>query len=101
VGLGKILMAYLPEEEWGRIISKEGLRRYTPNTITQVRRLKEHLKEIREKGYAFSDVGGLPGCPSDRCPNLQWRGELLAGLTIAGPVYRINKKGSRSGPVSG
>jgi IclR family KDG regulon transcriptional repressor len=89
---GKILMAYLPEEEWGRIISKEGLRRYTPNTITQVRRLKDHLREIRGKGYAFSDREVYQDVRAIAAPIFNAAGELLAGLTIAGPVYRINKK---------
>jgi IclR family KDG regulon transcriptional repressor len=51
----KILMAYLPEEDWDRIIEKEGLKRYTPSTITDGDKLKAHLREIRKKGYAFSD----------------------------------------------
>jgi DNA-binding IclR family transcriptional regulator len=89
---GKILMAYLPEEEWRRIISKEGLRQYTPNTITQVSRLKDHLREIREKGYAFSDREVYQDVRAIAAPIFNVAGELLAGLTIAGPVYRINKK---------
>lgn len=30
----KVLMAYLPEEDWGRLVSREGLKRYTPCAIT-------------------------------------------------------------------
>ena len=51
----KILMAYLREGDWDRIIAKEGLKRYTPNTISDVKKLKAHLREIRKRGYAFSD----------------------------------------------
>ena len=45
----KILMAYLPEEDWDQIIAKEGLKRYRPNTITDADQLKVHLREIRRK----------------------------------------------------
>lgn len=48
-------MGYLPEEDWNRIIAKEGLKRYTPNTNTDEDNLKARLREIRKRGYAFSD----------------------------------------------
>jgi DNA-binding IclR family transcriptional regulator len=88
----KILMAYLPEEEWDLIIAKEGLKRYTPNTITNVNKLKAHLREIRKKGYAFSDQEVDKDVRAVAAPILNGRGELVAGLSVAGPAYRINKK---------
>lgn len=51
----KIFMGYLPEEDWNRIIAKEGLKRYTPNTNTDEDNLEARLREIRKRGYAFSD----------------------------------------------
>ena len=88
----KILMAYLPEEEWNRIIAKEGLRRYTLNTITQKSRLRSHLREIRRKGYAFSDQEVDPDVRAIAAPILNATGQLVAGLSIAGPAYRISKR---------
>ena len=88
----KILMAYLPEEEWDRIIEKEGLKRYTPQTITKSNQLKVRLREIRRKGYAFSDQEVDRDVRAVAAPILNGVGELVAGLSVAGPVYRINKK---------
>lgn len=88
----KILMAYLPEEDWDRIIAKEGLKRYTPNTISDVKKLKAHLREIRKRGYAFSDQEVDQDVRAVAAPILNGMGELVAGLSIAGPAYRINKK---------
>ncbi|MEW6377386.1 MAG: IclR family transcriptional regulator [Thermodesulfobacteriota bacterium] len=88
----KILMAFLPEKDWDRIISKEGLRRYTPHTITDLDQLKTHLREIKKRGYAFSDQEVDRDVRAVAAPILNSRGELVAGLSIAGPVYRINKK---------
>jgi IclR family KDG regulon transcriptional repressor len=88
----KILMAYLPEEEWDRIIAKEGLRRYTPSTITQKSRLKSHLREIRRRGYAFSDQEVDQDVRAIAAPILNATGQMVAGLSIAGPAFRINKK---------
>jgi len=91
---GKILMAYLSEEEWDRILATEGLRRYTPNTITEVDRLKKHLREIRKKGYAFSDREVHQDVRAVSAPILSVTGKLVAGLSVVGPVYRMNKKKS-------
>jgi IclR family KDG regulon transcriptional repressor len=88
----KILMAYLSEEDWDRVITKEGLNRYTPNTITNVDQLKAHLREIRKKGYAFSDQEVDRDARAVAAPVLNGSGELMAGLSVAGPVYRISKK---------
>lgn len=88
----KILMAYLPEKDWERIIKKERLKRFTPHTITQASRLKVHLREIRRKGYAFSDEEVDRHVRAVAAPILNGWGELVAGLSIAGPVFRIHKK---------
>jgi len=87
----KILMAFLPEEDWDRIIEKEGLKRYTKNTITDADRLKAHLREIRKKGYAFSDQEVDRDVRAIAAPILNGGGELVAGLSVAGPAYRISK----------
>jgi len=88
----KILMAHLPEDEWDHIIAKEGLRRYTGHTITEKRRLKTHLREIRKKGYAFSDQEVDRDVRAVAAPVFNGRGEMVGGLSIAGPAYRIHKK---------
>lgn len=88
----KILMAYLPEQEWDLIIKTQGLKRYTENTITKVNLLKDHLREIRKKGVAFSSQEVDRDVRAVAAAILNTKGELEAGLSIAGPVYRINKK---------
>ena len=88
----KILVAYLPEEDWDNIIAKEGLKRYTPNTITNVNQLKAHLRRVRKRGYAYSDQEVDRDVRAVAGPILNGLGELVAGLSVAGPAYRMNKK---------
>jgi DNA-binding IclR family transcriptional regulator len=88
----EILMAYLPEGEWNRIIKKEGLKRFTPNTITKVTNLKAQLREIRRRGYAFSDQEVDRDVRAIAAPILNGLDELVAGLSVAGPAYRMNKR---------
>jgi DNA-binding IclR family transcriptional regulator len=87
----KVLLAFLPEAEWDAIITREGLQRFTPQTITDRGILKAQLKEIRTRGYAFSDQEVDREVRAVAAPIVNPRGELMAGLTVAGPAYRINK----------
>jgi IclR family KDG regulon transcriptional repressor len=88
----KVLLAFLPEPEGDAIITREGLQRFTSQTITDRGILKAQLAEIRNRGYAFSDQEVDREVRAVAAPILNQRGELIAGLTVAGPAYRINKK---------
>ncbi|MBP1720361.1 MAG: transcriptional repressor IclR [Deltaproteobacteria bacterium] len=88
----KVLLAFLPEPEGDEIIAGEELQRYTPQTITNRGILKAQMKEIRNRGYAFSDQEVDREVRAVAAPILNSRGELIAGLTVAGPAYRIHKR---------
>ena len=88
----KILLTYLPEEDWDKVIAKEGLHRFTPTTITDKDQLKAHLREIRKKGYAFSDQEVDRDVRGVAAPIFNGLRELVAGLSVVGPAYRIKKK---------
>ena len=88
----KVLLAYLSEAEWDAILQEEGLPRFTPQTITDRSILKAELKEIRNRGYAFSDQEIDREVRAVAAAILNPRGELIAGLSVAGPAYRIHKK---------
>jgi IclR family transcriptional regulator, KDG regulon repressor len=87
----KVLMAFLPEKEWDRVIEKEGLRRYTVRTVTDPDELKVQLREIQKKGYAVSDQEVDRDVRAVAAPVFNGKGELVAGLSVAGPLYRITK----------
>lgn len=54
---GKVLLAFLTPEERRRIFrGRTQLRRYTPNTITDLEALESHLEGVRHNGYAV-DMG--------------------------------------------
>lgn len=88
----KLLMASLTEEDWDHVIKEEGLKQYTPNTITNINKLKAQLREIQKMECVFSDQELHRGVRAAAAPVLNGMGEVVAALSIAGPVYRINKK---------
>ena len=60
--------------------------------MTDVDQLKAHLREIQKRGYALSDQEVDRDVRAVGAPVLNGRGDLVAGLSIAGPAYRITKK---------
>ena len=54
--LGKIILAYLDEPQVNAILTRRPLLRLTPNTITDTKRFKKHLGEIRAQGYAIDNA---------------------------------------------
>jgi IclR family acetate operon transcriptional repressor len=52
---GKLLLAYLPPQERSYLYQVDGLRSYTPNTITDPEKLEKELQGIRERGFAVDN----------------------------------------------
>ncbi|WP_081927491.1 IclR family transcriptional regulator [Halobellus rufus] len=53
IGLGKAVLAHLPESRIWEIIERHGLPKTTENTITTPEELFEEVKRIREQGYSL------------------------------------------------
>jgi DNA-binding IclR family transcriptional regulator len=93
--LGKVLLAYQPEEEQTRIIRKIKLVPFTSKTITSKHKLIEELKVIRRQGYALDhreieeDVECIGGPIRDHL------GNVIAALSISGPQKKINTPGEK------
>jgi IclR family acetate operon transcriptional repressor len=54
-GLGKVLLSALSDEALDELYRGVALKRFTPNTITDLGRLKEALAEVRDRGYAIDE----------------------------------------------
>lgn len=54
-GVGKVLLAYLPEERVRAILTEKGMASFTHNTITTFERLKDELHRIVRQNMAFDD----------------------------------------------
>lgn len=91
-GSGKVLLAFLPEEEIDKFITQEKLVKLGPNTITDPKKLKEHLNEIKRKGYAISFEERTLGSASIGAPIFDYSGKVVASLSVSGPISRFTKK---------
>jgi len=52
---GKAILAWIPDTELVRIISANGLKSYTPNTITSLSGIVEELRSVRRFKYAIDN----------------------------------------------
>lgn len=90
-GLGKVMLAFLPENEVRRIVKEKGLKRFTKNTITNRKDLFEELKKIRERGYAIDNEEIEDGLRCIAAPIFNGEGKVIAAVSISGPSSRINE----------
>ncbi|SHF54892.1 transcriptional regulator, IclR family [Desulforamulus putei DSM 12395] len=88
-GVGKSILAFLPEDERERILAKLELKSFTPSTITNIDKLRIHLKEIKKQGYSIDDEEIEMGLRCVAAPVLNHRGEAIAAISIAGPSTRM------------
>lgn len=88
-GLGKCLLAGLPEEEQKQRLRNMELPKITENTITDPEILFDQLKTIKEQGYAIDDMEGEEGVRCIAAPIKDHRGKVVAAVSISGPAARI------------
>lgn len=88
---GKVLVAFLAEEKRKAILDSLQLKRYTSNTICSKKKLEKDLYTIRKNGYAVSLGEREPEAFSVTAPIKDSSRFAVASLSIAGPVFRLNK----------
>lgn len=91
-GSGKVLLAFLNEEEVEQIYRNEKLTKVTPNTIGLKSDLMSRLAEIRKCNYAYDDEESELGVWAVASCILSEAERPLAALSIVGPTNRISKK---------
>jgi DNA-binding IclR family transcriptional regulator len=88
---GKVIMAFLPDEEVENIISS-GLQRITPQTITSPKELRKNLNEIRSIGYAITHGERSAEIIGIACPVFNADFAIIGGLMVTIPAYRFRSE---------
>ena len=88
---GKVLLAYIPKEDFKKFV-KKGLLKVTDHTVTNVKKLKEGIEKIRKQGYGFDDQEVREGVRRVAAPVFDHQGNLAGVVGIAGPAFRMPLK---------
>jgi DNA-binding IclR family transcriptional regulator len=90
---GKLALALQPPAYVARYLTRVGLRRYTPHTITSPAVLRRELSAIRRRGYAVSNGEFLEDLTGLAVPVRQPGADAFLGaLVVAGPTFRVRKR---------
>lgn len=88
-GIGKAILAHLPEEEWEDRIPQQ-LRRYQPNTPHSREAILDELRITRRRGYAIDNCERDPNVRCVGVPVYNSFGKLVAGISTSGPAMTMS-----------
>ncbi|MEM9552382.1 MAG: HTH-type transcriptional regulator BhcR [Pseudomonadota bacterium] len=88
-GIGKAILAFLPEVSRKRILDEHWRERFTPHTLADRHALEADLLRIRDRGFAIDAEERNLGMRCIAAPVIDQLGEVVAGLSVSGPTSRI------------
>lgn len=89
---GKALLALLPADDVAERFGGDSLERYTPHTITAVRKLRAELAETGRRGYGIDAEEYTVGVRCVGVPVFDHDGRPVAALSISVPTVRFDAK---------
>ena len=89
-GVGKAMLAFLPESELDRVLPQQSFHRFTPSTLCDASQLVTELKAIRKSGYAFDREEHEPGIICVAVPILTRGGRMLGAISVTSSTARTS-----------
>ncbi|WP_352400164.1 IclR family transcriptional regulator [Anaerotignum sp.] len=94
-GMGKAILAFLPDENVNEIIDNTSFCRRTSNTVSGKEALLEQLEAVRKNGYAKDAEEYVDGLISFAAPIFDYRNSPVAAISISMPKMRYNETEQR------
>ncbi len=85
-GVGKAMLAQLPDDDVRHLVAVAGMPATTEHTITGVGNLLAELRLVRGRGYAVDDGEQELGV---RCVAVAVPGALSSAVSVSGPASRV------------
>lgn len=89
-GSGKLLLAFLPEQEFQDYLRRTRLQRYTATTITDPQKLAEELDHIRQLGYSLDREEHGNGVRCIAAPVQDSTQTVIGCLDVVFPVFNVS-----------
>ena len=81
--MGKVLLAFLPDDERAALVERSDLSKRGPNTLTSRTALVSELRRVRETGVAVNNEELAFGLRSIAVPVRDKSGEVVAAINLA------------------
>lgn len=89
-GVGKAMLAALPDSEFERLFAAATLEVLTPNSISTIEGLVRDLEATRARGYAVDHEESSPDVACVAAVIRDGSGGVAAGISISAPVSRLD-----------
>lgn len=90
--VGKVLLSNLSQDKLEKLYKGVEFKRYTKNTITNWDDFLKELKKVRQNGYAVDNEEHEEEIRCIAAPIKNYKGQIIAAISISGPVFRITDK---------
>ena len=87
-GVGKAMLAYLPDERLEQALARQSFHAFTPGTLASREALMAELKAIRQRGFAFDREEHEPGIICIAAPILSASGRAIGAMSITSTTQR-------------
>jgi DNA-binding IclR family transcriptional regulator len=87
--VGKVMLAYMPDDEQERVLPQLALKRLTPNTVGNLQELEAELSRVRKNGYACDLEEHELHIRCVAAPIWDHAGAVNASLSITAPMVRM------------
>ena len=91
-GVGKAIMATLPEREVRAIWEGSEIERHTDKTIVDYDKLQRELADVRKDGYALDDEENEKGVRCIAACLYGYKKEVTHAFSISGPTSRMTRE---------
>jgi DNA-binding IclR family transcriptional regulator len=88
-GVGKVLLAFLPDDELDYLLKTKEFARHNSRTIISKSALKRELKLVKESGYSFDNEEDEPGVCCIGAPVFDESGRAVAAISVAGITSQL------------
>jgi IclR family pca regulon transcriptional regulator len=96
VSSGQVLLAFRGQVAIERYLAQPALERFTPKTLAEPDAIRERLRDVRRRGYAWAIEEFDAGISSVAAPIADGSGEVIAAVHIHGPSYRFPAPGTET-----
>lgn len=88
--LGKVLLAWLPEDELAKKLSHVSWQAKTAFTLVSPESYRSHLVAVRQQGWAFDNEEDIVNIRCLAAPITDSRGQVIAAISAVGTVLDID-----------